>query len=757
MFALLAVFSLPAAASAARTLTASGALGSARAVPDDATAIAIARAAIATHLSIAGATLDVERVDARDDGSRIVRFTQSIAGIPVEDRGARVLVDTDGVPRIATASVEDRTPPALRPVLDAKAAAKAQTHRGILLDPSRARLAFVPTPSGPRLAWIVAADVPFELPIRPVVAVDAVTGARIFSVDRARRAKQVRVFPDNPAKTPTLAVKPLASLLDGTKSLTSATWDTSSCIDRGTVKTLSTLGMPIAMHLCDVAHAATADAAGDFLFTRPPSDTAVDDLLSEASAAYHVDRALRAYASDGLPLLRPEARPLTVVANVRMPSNWSSGPASKLGCASCKLEPLDNAFYSPADPFTKDLFGTAKDGLFLGQGTKVDYAYDGDVVYHELGHAVVESTAKLVPTLHFDDQGSTMQPGAANEAIADFLSSTVTGDPEVGEYAGGMGAIRNIENSARCDDALTNEVHEDSLPFSGTLWEARNLSADKTKFDRGVVLGLQMVPSGDVGFTELLLSIQTGLEKESPVDAKILASVASKREIASCRRVRELPGGGKATGDYGFFAYGRPYAPMMGVDVVPGHVQFHRTLPADASSITVSWDGIALPGDPPWLFADLPFDAAVLVKFDSPITFSDGKGDFTTRRDVDGTSVFASIPVPAGAKDVYVMVGTVGDGSGLYDHVNVDVETTPTTPDAGPIADSGPIVPDASAIADAGEDSAFTPAQGALRPDDAINGRACGCVLPGGSNSSGSVAAVAMAGLSLLAARRRRR
>ncbi|MGZ3454073.1 MAG: MYXO-CTERM sorting domain-containing protein [Polyangiales bacterium] len=724
--------------------------------------MSIARDAIATHLPWAShATLDLESVVPRDDGSRIVRFSQSIAGIPVEDRGARVLVDLDGVARIATALVEDRAPSALRPVLDAKGAARAQTYRGLSLDASRARLAFVPAISGPVLAWIVAAEVPWELPVRPVVAVDAITGARVFAVDRVRRAKQVRVWTDNPVKTPALAVQPLASLLDGTKVLTSASWDTSSCVDNGTVKTLSTLGMPLAMHLCDIKHAATADAAGDFLYTRPASDTAVDDPISEVSAAYHVDRALRAYASYGLPLLRPEARPLMVVANVRMPSSWTTGPASKLGCSTCKLEPLDNAFYAPIDGFTKDIFGATKDGLFLGQGSKVDYAYDGDVLYHELGHAVVETTAKLVPTLHFDEQGAIMQPGAANEGLADFLSSTVTGDPQVGEYAGGMGgAIRNLANSDACPDILTNEVHEDSLPFSGALWEARNGSADRAKFDRGVMLGLQMVPSGDVGFGELLDAIEKGLEKEAPgVDSKNLAVIASKRglglDVGGCKRIRELPEGGKAPWDYGFFAYGRPYAPMMGVDVVPGHVQFHRTLPADASSITVSWSGNALPGDPAWLYEGMPFDAAVLVKFDAPMKFTGGKGDWGTRRDVDGTSVFETISVPPGAKDVYVMVGTVGDGSGLYDNVTVDVETATIPPDSGPIEDTGPIVSDSGTAGDAGSDAAFEPASGARGQDDVLNGRACSCELPGGPAKG--TATFALLGLSLATVARRRR
>jgi MYXO-CTERM domain-containing protein len=691
-----------------------------------------------------------------------VRLRQSIAGIPVEDRGARVLVDADGSAKIASAAVEERAPAARRPTLDAKTAASMHRYLRVPLDATRAHLAYVPTPSGPVLSWIVPGDVPWELPLRPVVAIDANSGARVYAVDRVRRAKQVHAFGDNPVKTPTLSTFTIAAL-DGGKTLTSPSWDVFSCVDKGTVRTVTLFGPTIKMHTCDVLHAAGADAAGDFLYPRPASDTAVDDLFAETSAAYHVDRALRAYSGLGLTMLRPEARPLTVVANVRNPPSWEAGPTSALGCATCKLEALDNAYYAPQDDYNDQLFGVKKDGLFLGQGIKVDYSYDGDVVYHELGHAVVESTAKLVPFAHFDSQGATMQPGAMNEGIADYLSSTVTGDPNVGEYAGGAGAIRSLDNKDGCPGTLTNEVHQDSLPFSGTLWEARSKTKEPAKFDRGVLLGLELLPSGDASFGDMLAVLEKSVAKETGDTSvgDLLASVAASRGVQSCNRVLDLDaGGGKASWDYGFFAYGLPYAPMGAVkDLLPGVAQFKKTLPSGTTQIRISWSGRTLPPEPAWLGDGMPFDAAMLVKFDAPIVWTRAggswSGDFTVRRDVDGELPLETIDVPPGAKDVYLMVATRGDGSGLYDAVEVDPIVG--LPDSGPppldtgIEDSGTPV-DAALPSDAG-DGGFTPAA-AQDPYDVVNGRACGCEVPGEPQKSG--VSLALAGLALgIVARRR--
>ena len=65
-----------------------------------------------------------------------------------------------------------------------------------------------------------------------------------------------------------------------------------------------------------------------------------------------------------------------------------------------------------------------------------DYSYDGDVIYHEFTHGVVDDTIKL-QSFHVDRYGVIDAPGAMNEGLADYFSSALAGDPDVGEYASG--------------------------------------------------------------------------------------------------------------------------------------------------------------------------------------------------------------------------------------------------------------------------------------------------------------------------------
>jgi Zn-dependent metalloprotease len=71
--------------------------------------------------------------------------------------------------------------------------------------------------------------------------------------------------------------------------------------------------------------------------------------------------------------------------------------------------------------------------MWFGQGTFIDFGYDGDVVYHEFGHYVVNQTVNFVGSPHVDKYGLTVAPGAMNEGMADTYSSFITGDPYVGE------------------------------------------------------------------------------------------------------------------------------------------------------------------------------------------------------------------------------------------------------------------------------------------------------------------------------------
>lgn len=729
----------PSFAATPRAMTARGILGPPSAIGAEE---AVARSALAAHLPWTRSfALTFERVDPRDDGSRVVRFGQSIDGIPVAARGARVFLRADGAPVLAAARLEERTTTATRKFEAPAAAAIAARGARFRFDAAHASLVYVSTPGAPRLAWSLPAIVPSELPTRPFAIVDATRGTVLYRGDSARSAKQVRVFPDNPAVS-MLGVKSIASLPDGSKTLTTPAWTARTCVDRGRVVDVD-LGSRVPMHVCTFEQTAVADAAGDFLYSRPAADTALDDTFAETSAAYHVDRALLAFATMGLTTLRARSRPLTVTANMRMPPSWELGPIDQLACKACALDRLDNAFFVPfSGGLSRSLFGSETDALFLGQGEKLDYAYDGDVVYHELGHAVVQSTADLVNFTHLDEQGAIDVSGALNEGIADYLSAAITNDPRIGEYVSGGEAIRDLSIARSCPEWLTNESHHDSLIFSGALFSARSPS-DRAKFDRGVMLGLQMAPAGDMSFEEMAeVMIESVITEAGPSAGKLLRNAFSERGLMPCRRIRELPEGGRSSFDPGYLSTGASSidAELAG-GIVPGALQFHQKVPAGTTRIVVRFEGKGLPPSPQWIGGD-PWLPVVLAKFGGPIVFNDGasgfRGNHDATRELPEDGPFeATFEVTTGTTDVYVMIGARGDGGGLYNEVSVQAFSDVVKPDAGPS--------DAAPIADTATEAGEVPLD-----DDTLNGRACTCDTKGPRRApSLALALVALGALAL--------
>src|SRR5258706_3140612 len=93
-------------------------------------------------------------------------------------------------------------------------------------------------------------------------------------------------------------------------------------------------------------------------------------------------------------------KPLPTITNLRVRAGFSSFDLQKIADPNLALEPFQNAFFSPAGgglgQIFETLFGFKSGGMFFGQGPVHDYSYDGDVVYHEFTHAVVDKTLQLV-------------------------------------------------------------------------------------------------------------------------------------------------------------------------------------------------------------------------------------------------------------------------------------------------------------------------------------------------------------------------
>ncbi|MGI6395241.1 MAG: hypothetical protein ACOX2F_11045 [bacterium] len=208
-----------------------------------------------------------------------------------------------------------------------------------------------------------------------------------------------------------------------------------------------------------------------------------DDNYSEVAVYWHITKiynyllslGLKNFSHLGTHRQSGSLNPIIGVGNFQMPEN------------SVKLSPMDNAFYSPHDPYFKDMFFKdfeyEGDIIVLGQGTKADFAYDGDVIYHEFGHATIEGTAKLSYMAFPDKYGYSNETLGLNEGMADTFSFLVAGDPCLGEYVseaygkmygyektGDYYCLRHAENEEIVNESFIGESHHDGLPAVSTHW-----------------------------------------------------------------------------------------------------------------------------------------------------------------------------------------------------------------------------------------------------------------------------------------------
>lgn len=191
-------------------------------------------------------------------------------------------------------------------------------------------------------------------------------------------------------------------------------------------------------------------------------------------------------------------RPLNVISNFTMPE-ISMENFQALMTGENDLAPFDNAFFTQEQPMLNMLlkdFGVNGDLLVFGQGTKADLGYDGDVVYHEFGHATIY-TAGITGLEYTDKYGMTVEPGSLHEGMADSFAFIMTDNTCTGEYASegfikanplykaqmdteGEGdnmiyCMRSALNKRRVFEDFVGEVHWDGQPLLAANWDIYQL------------------------------------------------------------------------------------------------------------------------------------------------------------------------------------------------------------------------------------------------------------------------------------------
>ncbi len=694
----------------------------------------IARDHVAALAGVDPARLREVDVRPAGGGGSIVRLQQVHAGLDVVGAGVAVRVDARGRVRwVGSTAVTLPDDLDLTTTVDA-AGAIVRAGGGARLDATHhaRRVIWAPPGAEPRPAWKVV--LPRDLARVEVMLryVDARTGRILSTENLVKTDRRANVFPQNPVRTPdtaevTLAIPASSTQLDGPDLLGR------SCIDRGNCIPVDFGGTTFNIHMCDFEAHAFADGSGDFLYTRPATDTEPEDEFAEVQIYHHATLIYAYFRGFGLTNLN--AHPMQVLANFRVPQLDASSICAGT-TSDGPLYPFDNAAFVPEGGLLPGF--PADDMLIFGQGTGADLSYEGDVIYHEMGHAL----ASAVNTLGFvvpDELGLDTTPGGMSEGYADYFAGAYTEDPAIGEYSGpslGLdGPIRDMDNADTCPRSLTGEVHADSLPWTGALWEIRASldAADRPAFDQAVYDAFATITETDV---MLSVAAKTLAEIEAAMGADTRAAaeaIFAARGFDDCDDRVIL-----------FTGAAHPLLNLYGTDqidagTVPGPVQFQLVLDEDASEIQVdigAWQaagagGIGGGADP---------GVTLLIKAgDEPIHWTWGA---TATHDADQSGAIAlaangaassgSVEGSFPAGTYTVMLANTGASAYLQDVMLSYTPGSAGEPDAG-----------------AGD----APDAGGTGGDDDDSGGCC----DSGGGSGAPLGGIGLAALVLGAVRRRRR
>ncbi|MBI5479637.1 MAG: hypothetical protein HY906_12310 [Deltaproteobacteria bacterium] len=682
----------------------------------------------------------------RLDRGAVVRFELQHAGVPVADASVAVRLDDRGRARMVLGSPVRVDPsasatPSLAPG-DARGLLQGRhaPHRAAAFDLAAVRLVWVPGPDRIlRLAW------EFRLPPTPVLAesllfrVDAHRGALLTARNLVRFADQGKVYQWNPVKS-TLQTVALPGRAPNAgqpaDALSNPYVNVVNCKDNHNTIPLTFLGQTFNVHMCDELSTVVRDGNGDYLYDPPATDAwgpdpattpADEDPFSEVQMYYHVLQAysyFQAFANPAFTQL--DHKPIQATVNFRIPIDYTTGGLdfNNLTNPNGVLYAFPNAMFMPPGQLIPGLSRPAS--IVFGQGEGSDFAYDGDVVFHEFTHAVIDSTCNLMGP-GFDEQGLDPAPTGLNEGFADIFAAFISGDGQTGEYAAGeLGGIRDLERKYYCPDVLWGEAHQDSMAFSWTVWSVRHdLGADA---DAPVFAALVSLPS-DASFTVATAAVEAELgDALGGAAATTAHDYFAAANLIDCRRVIDYTGPRPILMTEG--------TGTVGMTPVPGYLQFKYHLAGRAQALRVefNWSGGVMSfmggGTPAY---------SVYVRKGAPITWN-YTADPPATKDYDFaltgenqnarfTGELAQLLDPG---DYYLMIVSTGSAGGTLQSVAITHVAAP-------------------------QDDAAVPQDDAGTGDDAGDGgggrKGCDCRANGTPAAGGLLA---LLGLALLLVRRRR-
>ncbi len=370
-------------------------------------------------------------------GGTRVRVTQELLGLPVHGRELVISLDDDGIVTRVSGQPVDGVLLDVHPALDAEGAeARAQGlvyavfgGTGTIYPPRSEQVVFVDRDEVPHLAWKAYVSIGDPLGNYEVIF-DAVVG-KVLDLQPTLVHAQGYVYPTNPVTSDQEEVEilRLSETIDGMQGeyayVNSCTegdfgWGGDGCTEK------EKFAMP--------------DQGGDYYFDADPGS--YEDPFAEVMMYWHLDL-ISAWFDENFGFAH--AQPIEGLVNFDYNNaaygNFDSDPAAEVG---------------------------------FGQAGIYDLAYDADVIYHEFGHSVFGSVAGQTGFLGFDEYGMEWATGGINEGTADSFSMVLTGDPQVGDYAGRAfgynGPIRDLDADRHCPTDLYGQSHQDGEVLGALVW-----------------------------------------------------------------------------------------------------------------------------------------------------------------------------------------------------------------------------------------------------------------------------------------------
>ena len=304
---------------------------------------------------------------------------------------------------------------------------------------------------------------------------------------------------------------------------------------------------------CDQDDAPTADA---YDFTPDATGVSSSDAFAAVMGYYHVDRHV----------------------------SWLKALDPSVAGDFFALPVFVNA-YSGGAPYDNAHFSGLTNSIVLGQGARVDYAYDASVLYHELNHGAVAMLGGFIPDL--DANGVLEEPSAVNEGVADALAYAHTQVSRIGYFVGNWGAasnpppyMRDMVNRKTCAgtgtvttqlgvsgvlDGIDGEVHDDGEIWNGVFSElyqglkdvpACNGACDAATAIQYKAIELASGTSPTLGsFAQTAVSAAQALFPDRPTLNAFVQCVMNRHQMSTCNRTFDLYAG-EAKIQYVRFRYG---------------------------------------------------------------------------------------------------------------------------------------------------------------------------------------------------------